>query len=297
MPTSPDRCAILFADVCGSSHLYRELGNHAAEFKIRQLLQRATVAIHQQKGRLVKTIGDEVMACFQRSDQALATAIAIQRLSQDGALQLRIGVSFGDVLVTVDDVFGETVNDAAFVAQIARAEEIILTTAMYADLSPEQQQRCREFDRVALKGGAARTLIYRVQWQAERELNNATQVMSLMHTTQQVHRQRLQIHTPSGSVDVLPTQTPYRLGRASSNALQTDTPFASREHCHLLYRRGKFVLVDHSTNGTYVTPEGQREIYLRREELPLDGCGLVSLGCPAQQSPYTLTYSSVQAQS
>lgn len=296
MPTTPGRRAILFADVCGSSHLYRELGNHAAEFKIRQLLQRATVEVHRHQGKLVKTIGDEVMVCFQSSDSALQAAIAIQRLTQEGALQLRIGMCFGDVLITDDDIFGETVNDAAFVAQIARAEEIIVTAKLFDSLKDSHRQQCREFDRVALKGGAERSLIYRVQWQAARELHNATQVMSLMHTTQQVHRQCLQLHTPSGSIDILPNQTPFHLGRASSNALQTDTPLASREHCHLLYRRGKFVLVDHSTNGTYVTPEGQREIYLRREELPLDGCGLVSLGCPAEQAPFTLTYTSSQAQ-
>lgn len=295
MANNSRQCAVMFADVCGSSSLYKDLGNHAAEFKIRQLLQGATVAIHTHHGRLIKTIGDEAMACFNTASDGLNAAIAIQRLTLEGSLQLRIGLSFGEVLEADSDLFGETVNDAAFVANIARAEEIIVTSGMFAALPERQQPQCREFDRVALKGGAERSVIYRAQWQAERELHNATQVMSVLHTTQQVQRQVLQLVGPDIDVSVFPDQSPFHLGRASTNAQTLDTPLASRDHCHLLYRRGKFVLVDHSTNGTYVTPEGQREIYLRREELPLEGCGTISLGSPAHQSSLTLTYRIIQS--
>ena len=45
-----------------------------------------------------------------------------------------------------------------------------------------------------------------------------------------------------------------------------------------MYRRGKFVLIDHSTNGTFIQPDGAQEIYLRREELPLLGDGTITLG-------------------
>lgn len=297
MPQKSRQCAVMFADVCGSSSLYKELGNHAAEFKIRQLLQSATVLIAKHKGLLVKTIGDEVMACFDSPSHGLSAATAIQRLTLEGSLQLRIGLCFGEVIEADGDLFGETVNDAAFVAKVARAEEIILTARIFQALPHEQQQLCSEFDRVALKGGAERSLIYRAQWQPERAMQNATQVMALVHPTQQVHRQIIEIFGPNIKVSIAPEQTPFYLGRATTNTQQIDSPLASREHCHLLYRRGKFVLADHSTNGTYVTPEGQREIYLRREELPLEGCGLISLGSPADQSPLTLTYRSLQSHS
>ncbi|MBT8134211.1 MAG: adenylate/guanylate cyclase domain-containing protein, partial [Gammaproteobacteria bacterium] len=46
----------------------------------------------------------------------------------------------------------------------------------------------------------------------------------------------------------------------------------------LEFRRGKFVLLDHSTNGTYVKLNDQNDIFIRREELPLIGEGHISLG-------------------
>ncbi|UTA49160.1 adenylate/guanylate cyclase domain-containing protein [Simiduia sp. 21SJ11W-1] len=297
MPNSSRQCAVMFADVCGSSSLYKELGNHAAEFKIRQLLQSATAIIAKHQGVLIKTIGDEVMACFSKPGNGLQAATDIQRLTLEGSLQLRIGLCYGEVIEADNDLFGETVNDAAFVAKVARAEEIILSARMFAALPAPQQALCSEFDRVALKGGAERSVIYRAQWQPARTEHQATQVMSLIHTTQQVQRQAMEVFGPNIKAVIAPEHTPFYFGRAASNTQVVDTPLASREHCHLLYRRGKFVLVDHSTNGTYVTPEGQREIYLRREELPLEGCGLICLGSPAADSPLTLTYRSLQAHS
>ncbi|MDN3639234.1 adenylate/guanylate cyclase domain-containing protein [Simiduia curdlanivorans] len=286
------QCAIMFADVCGSSSLYKALGNHAAEFKIRQLLVRVTSLIEQHQGLLIKTLGDEVMVRFDSAQHALDAAKAIQlsMAAQGGSLQLRIGISFGSVLLKQGDAFGDTVNDAAFVAQIARAEEIILTQPFVSALPTSKAKLCKEFDRVALKGDGEKSVIYRLQWQAEKSVGQATQVMSLIQTTQQFHKHSLRLASDQGDAIIAPEETPFHLGRATSNQLQLESNFASRDHCHILYRRGKFVLIDHSTNGTYVTPAGQREIYLRREELPLEGRGDISLGCPAQQSPLILSY-------
>ena len=53
---------------------------------------------------------------------------------------------------------------------------------------------------------------------------------------------------------------------------------ASRVHCKIEYRRGQFFLIDQSTNGTYVTVEGDAEIMLKREQLLLRGRGVICLG-------------------
>ena len=290
--TDANKCAIMFADVCGSSSLYKVLGNHAAEFKIRQMLERVTKFVVQHQGILIKTLGDEVMARFDSARDALDAAKAIQHSveSQGGTLQLRIGMSFGSVLLKQRDAFGDTVNDAAFVAQIARAEEVIITQQFFNALPSNSALACKEFDRVALKGDGEKTVIYRLQWQAEKNFGQATQVMSAIQNTQQFHKHSLQLDCIQGQAIITPEQTPFHLGRATNCQLPLESNFASRDHCHILYRRGKFVLIDHSTNGTYVTQAGQREIYLRREELPLEGKGEISLGCPSQQSPLLISY-------
>ena len=60
---------------------------------------------------------------------------------------------------------------------------------------------------------------------------------------------------------------------------------ASRLHARIERRRDKFVLIDQSTNGTYVTLEGEKEILLRREELILRGRGHISFGHTYQPEP------------
>src|SRR5690625_7701815 len=81
------------------------------------------------------------------------------------------------------------------------------------------------------------------------------------------------------ALPISPYQTPFVIGRDALKAdLQIVSGLASRDHCHIVFRRGKYVLVEHSTNGTYVKIANQTEIYLRREALPLLGSGYISLG-------------------
>lgn len=295
MTQASEERAILFADICGSSGLYKALGNHAAEHKIRTLLAQVKNQVDRHQGQVIKTIGDEVMACFADANRALACAQAIQQQLHHsaGALQLRIGASFGPVVCNDNDLFGESVNDAAFVARIARAQEIIVTPALVSALAPAQAKHCREFDQVALKGGAQKQIIYRAQWQKEASAS-ATQVMSLVQT-QQIKQPVLCLTLGGQTLQITPEQTPYTLGRAEYSNVRINSQFASREHCHILYRRGKYVLIDHSTNGTYVLPRQQREIYLRREETPLEGDGQFSLGQPVAANAFPIHYSYQQS--
>jgi adenylate cyclase len=68
------------------------------------------------------------------------------------------------------------------------------------------------------------------------------------------------------------------LGRDATADLVVADPKASRAHCEIELRQGKFVLADRSANGTYLTMDGDREIVLRREELMLRGHGVIALG-------------------
>ena len=68
------------------------------------------------------------------------------------------------------------------------------------------------------------------------------------------------------------------LGRSSKCDFIIESDCASRQHAHLVYRRGKFIVSDNSTNGTFVKPQGNKEIYIHSEDYPLSGSGFISLG-------------------
>ncbi len=70
------------------------------------------------------------------------------------------------------------------------------------------------------------------------------------------------------------------LGSASGADLPVPSGSASRSHAHIEHRKHYFVLVDHSTNGTYVQTEDEKITFLRRGEFRLWGDGWIALGEP-----------------
>ncbi len=68
------------------------------------------------------------------------------------------------------------------------------------------------------------------------------------------------------------------LGRSSSCDMVIPSDFASRAHARIVFRKGKFVVTDHSTNGTFIKPQGNKEVYIHGEDYPLTGSGFISLG-------------------
>jgi pSer/pThr/pTyr-binding forkhead associated (FHA) protein len=83
------------------------------------------------------------------------------------------------------------------------------------------------------------------------------------------------------------------LGRDKNNDLVVNNPLASRQHAQIEYRGGKFILIDQSTNGTYVFTEDGRKSFVHREEFPLSGTGSISLGHDTEgdaTSPLTVLF-------
>mgnify|MGYP006428452589 FL=1 len=281
MTASHRELAIVFADVAGSSALYKRLGNRDAKRAVDGALAIMTSATQDQGGALIKTIGDEIMARFDQPESACLAARAMQREARIAGLALRIGLAYGPTLVEAGDVFGDTVNDAAFVVRVARANQVLLTHALVQKLSQPLRADCQPFDRVAIKGERERSLIYRLEWESPTQSQSATRVMSIQNIAQAMEKQKLILGQGETSWDLDPEQTPYIIGRDKAEAhLLIHSKLASRDHCHIVFRRGKFVLADHSTNGTYVYPDEQPDVYLRREELPLLGSGVIALGQP-----------------
>jgi len=74
------------------------------------------------------------------------------------------------------------------------------------------------------------------------------------------------------------TQGSFSLGRDAASDIIINDRRASRTHARIERRRDKFVLIDQSTNGTYVTFVGEAEFALKREEVILRSKGRISFG-------------------
>lgn len=273
--------AILFADVAGSTRLYETLGDRSAKQAINGLLTRMAGVAERYSGVLVKTIGDEILCRFPTAERAVSAAIAMQEeLAADTGpvrLQMRMGLQWGPVILENNDVFGDAVNVAARMSAIARAGQIITTRETVAALPESLAAKTRLFDTTHVKGKQDSLVIYEVLWEEEA---NATVFIASTG-------QGLATQAAASPVLVLRYQDQERrltlgdslgMGRAETCDLVVASPLASRLHARIESRRGKFVFIDQSTNGSYVRTEDGNVVYLRREELPLWGAGEISLG-------------------
>ena len=68
------------------------------------------------------------------------------------------------------------------------------------------------------------------------------------------------------------------IGRGINSDILVPSELASRKHLRIVYRKGKFVVSDHSTNGTFIKSQNGKEVYIHGEDYPLTGSGFISLG-------------------
>ena len=274
--------AVLFADVAGSTHIYEKFGDAKASSIINDVLTLMTEIVRNHAGILVKTIGDEVMCRFYDIDNAVEAACEFnERLdrdppSHDMPLAVRTGLHWGPALLQDDgDLLGDVVNVAARMTSIAQARQIITTEDVVAGLSDSLKYKCREFDRTEVKGKSESMIVYEVVWEPQDVTRLAPiskvipQVMAVTPIVIEYQDFQRVISNDSGSL---------LMGRGEQCDLVVQSPLASRNHATIKINRGKFVLVDQSTNGTYVRFKNGKQFYLRRENLPLSESGVISLG-------------------
>jgi class 3 adenylate cyclase len=122
---------LLFTDVVGSTELRSRLGEDAAEALRQRHDALVTGAVEASRGTVVKNLGDGIMATFTGSSDAVGAAVAIQQgitrhnRSSATPLEVRIGISAGDVLFEEHDCFGSPVIEAARLCAAAQGGQIL----------------------------------------------------------------------------------------------------------------------------------------------------------------------------
>jgi class 3 adenylate cyclase len=272
--------AILFADIVGSTRLYERFGNARAHAAVDTCLGELKQITQQLGGRTVKTIGDELMAVFPDAEAACLAATDMQwKISElppidDVRISIRIGFHYGPAMERDGDVFGDSVNVASRIAELAKGEQIITSAAAFNAVSSLFTAGARHLWQIQVKGRAEPVDVFEIMWNP---CGDATATISAQFTVPKTPN-RLRLVYRGTEVCVTPERTVISIGRDGVNELVVDDGKASRVHARIELRRDKFVLVDVSTNGTYVLGDSNVETPLRREEHILDGKGTFSLG-------------------
>jgi hypothetical protein len=249
--------------------------------------------VERLRGRVIKTMGDEVMCAFTNADDAVRAAVDMQDQIHAGRpgdqqVMIHVGLHFGPVLVENGDIFGNTVNAAAYLTAMAAAGQILTTEATERELSPELKTRVRPISKTMLKGSNAESTVYQVVWQKD-----TTQLTDVNPSVQQI------IPPDRGGLVVAHRNLRLRLdrvrpnitiGRGTYGDLIVQGKYVSRRHCSIRLVRTHFYLIDHSLNGTFVTLKGGSEVHLLHEELMLNDIGKLTLGMSIPEPPEIVTF-------
>ncbi len=276
--------AILFADVVGSTQLYEALGDTRAREMVGICIDIMRTATEAHGGTVIKTMGDEVMATFVTADQAINAGSDMQRaIVSHEALQsgnthvaIRIGCHFGPVVMEQRDVFGAAVHTANRMTSQAKAGQIMTTVTMVERLSSDWRAAVRQIDVATLKGRSHEVALYEVLWQPE---DVTSMLPTLALGNRDLHRpRRLRLRFQGEELVLDEHRTHITIGRAEENDLIVKGNLISRLHVRIEATKARFMLVDQSTNGTFVYGATGQEQFVRRDSVPISGEGLIGLG-------------------
>jgi class 3 adenylate cyclase len=288
--------AILFADVVGSTKLYERLGDLRARDMVGICIEVMRAATDQNRGSVIKTMGDEVMATFPTADDALNAASQMQKeisshpglKIEDHAVAIRIGCNFGPVVLENRDIFGSAVHTANRMTSQAKAGQIMTTANMVEQLSTDWRASVRQIDIATLKGRSSEVALFEVLWQPE----ETTSMVPAIAARERISKlQRMRLRYQSQEVYVDEAHANVNIGRAEENDLVVKGNLISRLHARVEISRHKFMLIDQSTNGTFVLGKDGEEAFVRRDSMQIRGAGLIGLGkAPDSNSSQVIRY-------
>jgi adenylate cyclase len=276
------KLAVLIGDICGSTALYEKIGDDPARQIIEKGIATMIGEISAYQGMLVNAIGDQILCTFPNSELALLAACAMQnavkscKFDDNYKLQIRIGLHYGDVILGDEAAFGDAINVTARVAAIASANQIMTTQAVSNALPPALKEKTFQFMSAGLKGKMNPYDIYFVLWEQDDVLGTNFNIPA--PRKDQVTTDELSLFYCGQIFRVNKKRKIVTMGREDKCDIIVQNKYASRQHLHCELRSDKFFIADHSINGTYVRFSENKVIRLVREEMILQGSGVISLG-------------------
>jgi len=296
---------VVFADLYGSTGVFEALGNAKATEAVTRITGWVAQKFSAHGGRVVKFLGDGVLATFQDSAKALGAVVDMQRAYQHVLsnmppktyMPLRIGVVRGDVEVVDDDCYGDAVNIAARLSELTGPHQIWANSTVINDNAASTEMRVRLLGPIHIRGRSEPCTVYQVEWQEDVNSEFFTIAATMDSQLDPDSADALGGQIELSWLDTRRTfksfEMPIYVGRSRQAEFMVNDARVSRTHVRVDWRNGCVVLVDVSSYGSWVRfSGGGADLLLRREECVLHGRGEIALGSPfSDLSAPVLTFS------
>lgn len=280
--TSENPLAVLCVNVAGGANWGRGLGDPEALYAIERRAKRIRRSVETHGGRLVDYQGSMLMAFFANGADAFTSAIEIQQrvaaLPPPSGFPLAVGVGLcaghqareGRYFPAAGD------NPAANLSVVAPPGRIMLSVPRRAKLFPWMELAGNSVPEVVLNCGKRRLGVFQVPVQEPAQM-----ALSLAMADAGDGAGRLGLRFRGVEMALDERQPVTRIGRLPESDLIVRGTRCSRQHGRIERRLDRFVYIDQSTNGTFLTPEKQAERLVQHQEILLFGRGVLSFGMPA----------------
>ena len=296
---------VVFTDLFGSTGAFEALGNARATEAVTQITTWIAQVVESHGGRVVKMLGDGVLALFGDNPSAIRAVVEMQRDHQKRMIQIplpkrmpiRIGVATGDVEIVDGDCYGDAVNVAARLSDLSGPHQIWVNSAALDGTDEADGVRFRILGPISIRGRAEPCTVYQVEWQEDVASDFLTMQADLDPALDAGGTDVLGGQIELTWMDVKKTfkafDLPIHVGRVRQAEFVVNDPRVSRTHARIDWRNGSVLLVDVSSYGCWVRfAGGGSDLLLRREECVLHGRGDIALGSSfADLSAPTVSFS------
>lgn len=275
--TGNEQLAVLCASLTSSQQFQSQMHAAEAQYAMQRCEKRLVQAVEGHDGRLVRRSGNKLLAYFDGSENALLSAVDIQRRiagmppMAGVSLGVKVGVCVGHGSKEARFFEGEESNPAISLSELAHPGQLLLSVPTRAKNMRWDEIVAHKLPDIPLNCGNRKLGVFEIDWRnchgSELKVTSAPYVAREM---------RLNLRHEQTEIQLDRNRPMVTLGRLSSCDLPLKDDRCSRIHARIELRGNQFVLIDQSTNGSFVTLEGSKEQRIHRKELALAGRGLIS---------------------
>ncbi|MBW2568591.1 MAG: hypothetical protein JRD93_02730 [Deltaproteobacteria bacterium] len=169
---SIEKIAVLFTDIIGSTRFFKSYGNLAGRKMLQQHEDIVSKAITEFGGTVVKNIGDSVLAFFVNPQEATKVAIRIQKefnrynkqKDTEHEIHVRIGIHFGEGIIEDKDIFGNVVNIASKLTNLAGSNQIFISHDVFALINTLSSLQIESVEIPDKNNASMESIIYQILW-------------------------------------------------------------------------------------------------------------------------------------
>ncbi len=285
------KSTVVFADLMGSTGLFEATGNATAARAVTGLTEWISEIFIAHDGRVVKTLGDGVLATFARNSDAIEAVVEMQRRHQKHMssakvamrMPIRVGIASGEIEIVAGDCFGDAVNVAARLSDLTGGHQIWATDLVLRDVEEAPGVRFRPLGPIVVRGRTEPCNVYQVDWKVEDNSDMLTMQAEFDSMMPNSSQDALGVQVEISWLDQIKVfksfDLPIHIGRSVSVEFVVNDPRVSREHVRIEWRNGSIVLMDVSSYGCWLRFAGEgADLLLRRDECVLHGSGEIALG-------------------